>query len=58
MDLLARDGSPSRISDSIKDLLFRKSAENIEALRPKVADDLFRDPMNFASGNAEFSDEE
>jgi hypothetical protein len=43
MDLLVTDGSSSQISDKIKDVLFAKSAENIEAIRPNVAASIFDD---------------
>ena len=41
MDMIAADESPSQISDKIKDILFSKSAEKIEALRPSVAGSVF-----------------
>ena len=41
MDLLVTDGSSSQISDKIKDVLFAKSASNIEAIRPNVAASIF-----------------
>jgi len=41
MDLLVKDDSPSQISDQIKDVLFAKSAERIEAIRPQVAASIF-----------------
>ena len=41
MDMIAADESPSQISDKIKDILFSKSAEKIEALRPSVAASVF-----------------
>jgi hypothetical protein len=41
MDLLVKDESPSQISDQIKDILFAKSAERIEAIRPQVAASIF-----------------
>jgi hypothetical protein len=41
MDMLATDESPSQISDKIKDLLFAKSAERIDAFRPMVASSVF-----------------
>ena len=43
MDLLAKDESSSQISDKIKDILFSKSAEKIEAIRPTVAASIFDD---------------
>lgn len=41
MDMILTDESPSQISDKIKDVLFAKSAEKIDALRPAVASSLF-----------------
>ena len=47
MDLLVKDESPSQISDGIKDQLFSKSAERIQAIRPEVAASIFDDGVNF-----------
>lgn len=41
MDMIVTDESPSQISDKIKDILFAKSAEKIDALRPAAAATLF-----------------
>ena len=41
MDMILTDESPSQISDKIKDVLFAKSAEKIDALRPAAAASLF-----------------
>ena len=41
MDMMASDESPSGISDKIKDILFNKSAEKIDAIRPDVATNMF-----------------
>lgn len=41
MDMIIADESPSSISDKIKDILFSKSAEKIDALRPSVASNVF-----------------
>ena len=46
IDLLVTDGSSSQISDHIKDVLFAKSAENIETIRPNVAASIFDDNVN------------
>lgn len=43
MDMITKDESPSQISDRIKDMLFSKSAERIDAFRPDVANSLFGD---------------
>ena len=45
MDLLVKDdASASQISDKIKDILFAKSAQEIETIRPNVAASVFDDP--------------
>lgn len=41
IDLIATDSSASEISDQIKDLLFTKAAERVDAIRPYVANSLF-----------------
>jgi hypothetical protein len=41
LDMVASDESPSQISDKIKELLFSKSAERIDAYRPEVAAAVF-----------------
>ena len=43
IDMITKDESPSQISDRIKDMLFSKSAERIDAFRPEVANSLFGD---------------
>ena len=37
IDMIIADESPSKISDTIKDILFAKSAARIDATRPLVA---------------------
>lgn len=41
MDMITSDESPSEISDKIKDILYAKSAERIDELRPIVANSMF-----------------
>jgi hypothetical protein len=41
IDLIATDSSASEISDKIKDALYSKAAERVDALRPFVANSLF-----------------
>jgi hypothetical protein len=43
IDLIATDGSPSNVSDAIKQLLYTKSAEKIDSIRPEVAAMMFGD---------------
>ncbi len=41
MDLLVTDDSPSQISDKIKDILYAKSADKIQDIKPTVAASIF-----------------
>ena len=41
MDMIIADESPSSVSDKIKDILFAKSAEKIDAATPEVAANTF-----------------
>jgi hypothetical protein len=41
LDMIVADESPSSVSDKIKELLFAKSAEKIDAFRPSVATSMF-----------------
>ena len=41
MDMIASDESPYQISDKIKELLFSKTADKINDLKPIVASSLF-----------------
>ena len=44
MDMIIADKSPSQISDRIKDMLFTKSAERVDAYKPEVAKNSFNTP--------------
>ena len=44
MDLIASEGSPSEISDRIKDMLYTKSVGKVEAIRPETYDSAFKAP--------------
>lgn len=41
VNLIATDSSASKISDSIKNAIFAKAAERIDALKPVVAGSMF-----------------
>ena len=45
IDLIAQDTSASDISSEIKDNLFAKAAEKIEALRGAVSNTMFDEPQ-------------
>ena len=57
MDLLVQDSSASQVSDQIKNILFTKSAEKIEALKPSVANSVFTNPFE-VDGEEQISDNE
>ena len=43
MDLIGADESAAQVTDKIKDLLYTKSGEKVDAFRPYVANSLFGD---------------
>ena len=45
MDMITKDVSPSQISDKIKDMLFAKTSERVDAYKPTAADSLFGDEV-------------
>ena len=45
MDMMVDDASSSAISDKIKEILYTKSAEKIDAARPFVGAELFGDEV-------------
>jgi hypothetical protein len=46
LDMIVSDESPSQISDKIKELLFVKSAERIDELRPAISQSMFDEISN------------
>ena len=58
MDLIASDESASQISDKIKDLLFSKSAERIDAFRLSVANAMFGEGDLEDDSEEEYTQEE
>ena len=45
IDLIAQDSKASDVSSEIKDNLYAKAAEKIEALRSAVSDTMFNEPQ-------------
>jgi len=43
MDMIGADESAAQVTDKIKDLLYAKSGEKVDAFRPHVANSLFND---------------
>ena len=44
IDLIATDSAASEVTDKLKDILFTKSAERIEAQRPDISGSMFDEP--------------
>ena len=44
IDMMVSNESPADISDRIKEILMAKSAENIDIIRPVVANSMFGEP--------------
>ena len=49
MDMMVDDASAASISDKIKEILYTKSAEMIDAARPLVGAELFGDEISEVS---------
>jgi len=56
MDMIIADESPSTVSDKIKDILFAKSAEKIDAAKPEVASQAFGQEADSEATEAEVQD--
>ena len=46
MDMMAADASASDVSDKIKEILYAKTAEKVDAARPLVGAELFGDEIS------------
>ena len=59
LDMIIADESPSQISDTLKDVLYAKSAERVDAFRPLVANSIFSGEDQFeVEDEVEVSDDE
>ena len=57
IDAISADESPADISNRIKDILFGKSAERIDAYRPVAAKTMFGDDTEVEEAEDEVSSE-
>ena len=44
IDMIAKNDSPSEVHSKIKDILFAKSADNIDQVKPQVTSSMFGGP--------------
>jgi hypothetical protein len=52
IDLIATDGAPHEVSDKIKELLYAKTADKVDSVRPEIA------AMMFGGDSDQTGDEE
>ena len=57
LDAIVNDESPSQISDGIKDLLYSKAAERVDAFKPYAANAVFGNDEIEADIEADIEDE-
>ena len=58
IDMMANNQSPADISDKIKEILMQKSAENIDIIRPVVANSIFGEPELDVENDQEYEETE
>ena len=57
MDAIVANDSPSKVSDAIKDLLYAKTADKVDNLKPQIANSLFGDQVPEVEDEVEVNDE-
>ena len=57
MDMMVDDASSAAVSDKIKEILYAKTAERIDAARPLVGAELFGDEIPEVEDEAEVANE-
>jgi hypothetical protein len=56
MDAIVANDSPSKVSDAIKDLLYAKTADKVDALKPEIATSLFGNDIPEIEDEVEVND--
>ena len=57
IDMIAADNAQADVHDKIKEILYAKSQENINAVTPAVTADMFGGPNPYLDGEGEVEDE-
>ena len=57
INAIATDASASEVSDALKDAIFAKAAEKIDALKPRVANSMFGEVESEAETEAQSNPE-
>ena len=57
MDAIVANDSPSKVSDAIKDILYAKTADKVDSLKPEIANSLFGDQIPEVEDEVEVDDQ-
>ena len=57
MDAIVANDSPSKESDAIKDILFAKTADKVDSLKPEIASSLFGNEIPEVESEVEVDDQ-
>ena len=57
MDAIVENDSPSKVSDAIKDILFAKTADKVDSLKPEIASSLFGNEIPEVESEVEVDDQ-
>ena len=57
MDAIVANDSPSKVSDAIKDILFAKTADKVDSLKPEIASSLFGNEVPEVESEVEVDDQ-
>lgn len=58
LNMIATNESPSQISDKIKDVLFKKASERVDAYKSNAASSLFNEPESTSEVETDTNEEE
>ena len=57
MDAIVSNDSPSKVSDAIKDILYAKTADKVDSLKPEIASSLFGNEVPEVESEVEVDDQ-
>ena len=57
MDAIVANDSPSKVSDAIKDILYAKTADKVDSLKPEIASSLFGNEIPEVESEVEVDDQ-
>ena len=57
MDAIVANDSPSKVSDAIKDILYAKTADKVDSLKPEIASSLFGNNVPEVESEVEVEDQ-